>query len=136
MSLNDLKIGSRMMLGFGGVLLLLAAIVLIAYAGMVRTDAGMAQASAYQRRVLIAEQWVARSQLNASRTIAIAKASGLPQVEAYYAPLIKGTSAEISALQKELEAGAPEPEAKAQMAVIAEKRKAFIEKRRPNFTGQ
>ena len=48
-----------------------------------------------------------------SRIIAVAKASGLPDVDNYFAPLIKQTSAEISEIQKELEAGVPTEQGKA-----------------------
>jgi len=129
MNLNNLKIGTRLMLGFGLVLALLVLIVSTAFLRMVHAQSDMEAANEYGRRAALAERWVANTNLNISRTVAIAKAAGLPDVETYYRPFIKATSAEISEIQKQLEAVASGDQAKALMATIAEKRKAYIETR-------
>jgi methyl-accepting chemotaxis protein len=96
---------------------------------MVQTQSAMKAGTAYERRALLAAQWAANTQLNATRTIAIAKAAGQPDVEAYYTPLIKKTSLEISEIQKQLESSSSEAQAQAHLATIAEKRKVYIESR-------
>jgi methyl-accepting chemotaxis protein len=131
--LNNLKIGTRLALGFGLVLVLLLGIVVTVLVRMRSTEAGLAQANAYERRAMLAEQWVARTQLNAARTIAIAKAGGQDSIEAYYKPQIKATSAEISALQKELESGTVGAGTQALLARIAERRTTYIGARERMF---
>src|SRR5450631_1075007 len=126
MHLNHLKLGPRLALGFGAVLALLALIVGIAYWQLSHTCAGLNVMNEQQQRAGLARDWVGRTQLNVARTIAIAKASGQPQVEGYFAPLIKHTTEEISVIQKTLEQAVADDEGKAQMATIAEKRKVYI----------
>jgi len=112
---------------------LLLGIVVTVLVRMRSTEAGLAQANAYERRAMLAEQWVARTQLNAARTIAIAKAGGQDSIEAYYKPQIKATSAEISALQKELESGTVGAGTQALLARIAERRTTYIGARERMF---
>ena len=106
MNLNNLKIGTRLALGFGLVLALLLAIVSISFVRLVQTRAEMDAMMAMEKRAALADQWHNKTQLNISRTVAIAKAAGQPDIETYFAPQIKATSAEISEIQKQLEASA------------------------------
>jgi len=129
MNLNNLKIGKRLTLGFGLVLALLIVIVSASYVRMVQMQSGMEAAAESERRAGLAGRWVAATQLNISRTVAIAKAAGLPDVETYYAPLIKQTSAEISGFQKELEAVTQGSDGMALLASIAANRKTYIDTR-------
>ncbi|HEY0855757.1 MAG TPA: methyl-accepting chemotaxis protein, partial [Albitalea sp.] len=125
MTLNNLKTAKRLTLGFGLVLALLLVIVLASFMRLSQTQSGMEEASAFEHRAGLAARWVASTQLNISRTVAIAKAAGLPEVESYYGPLIKQTSSEISSLQAELEAAASS-ESRALLTDIAAKRKAYL----------
>src|SRR5712691_8261805 len=129
MNMNNLKIGTRLMLGFGLVLALLVLIVSTSFVRMVQTQSGMEAATEYERRAGLADAWLNKSLLNANLTIAIAKAAGLPEVKAHYGPLIKETSAEIAEVQKQLEAAVSTDKGKALLAVIAEKRKDYNESR-------
>jgi methyl-accepting chemotaxis protein len=133
MNMNNLKIGKRLTLGFGLVLALLLVSVCASYLRMVQMQAGMQAAAEFERRAGTAGRWVAATQLNISRTVAIAKAAGLPDVEAYYAPLIKQTSSEISGFQKELESGTQHADGKALLAAIGEKRKTYLASRLKMF---
>ena len=58
---------------------------------------------------------------------AIAKATGMPQVEAHFGPLMKETSAKITELQKELETAVTSEKGKALMAEVGQKRKVYID---------
>jgi methyl-accepting chemotaxis protein len=129
MNLNNLKIGKRLMVGFGLVLALLVTIVFASFVRLAQMQTGIEAASEFQRRASVAGQWVASTRLNISRTVAIAKAAGLPDVELYYSPLIKATSAEITQLQKQLEDAMQDTDGKALLADIATKRKTYIDTR-------
>ncbi|HJV60766.1 MAG TPA: methyl-accepting chemotaxis protein [Albitalea sp.] len=129
MNLNNLKIGVRLSLGFGLVLALLALIVATSFARLVQTQSGMEEVVQYERRASLVDEWLDKTQMNANRTIAIAKSTGLPEVINYFSPLIVKTSAEISELQKQLEAGVVGDKGKALLATIADKRKAYVETR-------
>ena len=102
MNLNNLKIGTRLMLGFGLLLALLLVAVSTAVVRMSQTQSGMEAAAEYDRRSSLADAWLNKSLLNANRTIAVAKTTGLPEIDAHFAPLIKETSAEIAEVQKRL----------------------------------
>ena len=103
MNLNTLRVGPRLAIGFGAVLLLLlvtiVAIVAIACLQLARTASGLAELDNFDERAAIARDWVGKTQLNVTR--AIAKASGRPDVENFFAPQIKQTSAEIGTFRLE-----------------------------------
>ncbi len=129
MSLNNLKIGQRLALGFGTVLLLLCAIVAASWIGMAQAGRDNAAAADLGRSAEATADWVARTELNLARVLAIAKSGGNSAVEAHFAPLMKQTSSEISELQKELEPRLTSQRAKALLAEIGERRKAYLELR-------
>ena len=126
MTMNNLRIGPRLSIGFGAVLLLLVAIVAIAYWQFARASAGLNELTSVQQRAGIARDWVAKTQMNIARAVAIAKSSGQPDVEQYFTPQIKRTSAEIGELQKSLEGMIVTDDGKALMTAVATKRKAYV----------
>src|SRR5437762_14383757 len=129
MKLTNLRIGIRLALGFGLVLALLLAIVSISYLRLVHTGGELDALMAMEKRSQLADQWLNKTQLNISRIIAIAKAAGQPEIENYFTPQIKATSAEITEIQAQLEASAGGEASKALMANIAEKRSAYLANR-------
>ena len=126
MNLNNLRIGARLGVGFGAVLALLLLIVGIAYTQLARTNAGLTELADLEKRAAMSRDWVSKTQLNVSRTVAIAKASGQPDIEAYFGPLIKRTSGEISELQKSMEGLITSEEGKALLAKAASQRAAYV----------
>jgi methyl-accepting chemotaxis protein len=126
MSINNLRIGTRLGLGFGAVLLLLIVIVAIAYAQLGTTRSSLTDLNQSQQRVSNAQEWLGKTQLNVARTLAIAKASGQPDIEKYFGPMMKQTSAEISELQKTVDASVTSTEGKALLATIQSKREAYV----------
>ncbi|MBP6025937.1 MAG: HAMP domain-containing protein [Piscinibacter sp.] len=127
MNLNNLKIGQRLALGFGALLALMALMFGAAFMQLVsNADSGKA-AEEYDHRATAVAQWTAHTELNITRTLAIAKATGMPQVEAHFGPLMKETSAKISEIQKELETTITSEKGKALMAEVGEKRKVYID---------
>ncbi len=126
MNLNNLRIGSRLAIGFGAVIALLLVIVGIAYTQLARTNAGLAELADLEQRANIARDWVGKTRLNVSRTVAIAKASGQPEIEKYFSPLMKQTSGEISELQKSMESLITTEEGKALLTKVASERAAYV----------
>ena len=124
--MKNLRIGPRLTIGFGAVLLLLVATFAIAYWQLARTSAGLAESTGAQQRAAVARDWVGKTQLNVTRVIVIAKANGQPDVEQFFAPQIKLTSAEISELQKTMERTVVSDEGKVLMAAAASRRKVYI----------
>ncbi|MDP3823992.1 MAG: methyl-accepting chemotaxis protein [Burkholderiales bacterium] len=133
MNLNNLRIGTRLTIGFGAVLALLLVIVGIAYFQLARTNSGVAELDGLERGAAIARNWVSKTQLNVARTVAIAKASGQPDIEKYFSPLIKTTSAEISTLQKSMEGLLTSDQGKALLAKVASERDAYVALRNQVF---
>lgn len=129
MRLNDLKLGARLGLGFGLVLLLAALISLVGWLRLGSTLDGIERTHDATERANSAQRWEALTLLNVNRTLAIAKSGGHADVKAHYAPLIKATSAEISELQKGLEAAISDDAERAQFQEIADHRKAYIASR-------
>ena len=127
MNLNDLRIGARLAIGFGAVLALLLVIVGIAHTQLNRTSGGLAELAELEKRAGIARDWVSKTQVNVSRSVAIAKANGQPEIEKHFGPLIKATSAEISALQKSMETLVSGDEgSKELLARVAGQRAAYV----------
>ncbi|HEY9067179.1 MAG TPA: methyl-accepting chemotaxis protein, partial [Burkholderiaceae bacterium] len=126
MNLNNLRIGTRLGLGFGAVLLLLLIIVGIGYRQLHMTRGSLVELGEAQQRAANAQEWLGKTQLNMARTLAIAKASGQPEIEKYFGPLMKQTSAEITELQKTIDASVDSTEGKALLAAIQSRREAYV----------
>ncbi len=133
MTLNNLRIGPRLSIGFGAVLALLLVIVAIACWQLGRIADGLTELSNLHQRAGIAREWAGKTQLNVARAIAIAKASGQPAIEGFFAPQIKRTSAEIGELQKAMERDIVSAEGQALMAAVASKRQAYVTVREALF---
>jgi len=127
MTLNNLRIGPRLAIGFGAVLALLLVIVGIAYFQLTHTTTGsLSELTDADRRAGIARDWLGKTQLNVARAIAIAKSSGQPDIEQFFTPQMKRTSLEISELQKAMDASVRTEQGKALMAEVARKRAAYV----------
>jgi methyl-accepting chemotaxis protein len=127
MTLNNLRIGPRLAIGFGAVLALLLVIVGIAYFQLTHTTtSSLSELTDADRRAGIARDWLGKTQLNVARAIAIAKASGQPDIEQFFTPQMKRTSLEISELQKAMDASVHTEQGKTLMAEVARKRTAYM----------
>ncbi|MBA4108739.1 MAG: hypothetical protein C0487_03965 [Leptothrix sp. (in: Bacteria)] len=129
LNLHQLKLGQRLGLGFGLLLLLVALITAVGWFRLAQTIRDIDQGTGAQARATAALRWESLTLLNVNRTLAIAESGGHKDLKEHFAPLIKGTSAEISAIQKNLEAQAETAEVKAQFVDIAAKRKAYVSAR-------
>jgi methyl-accepting chemotaxis protein len=129
MNLNHLKLGPRLALGFGAVLALSIVIVLIGWMRLNQALGDQATAREFDRQAGVMTAWLARTELNVSRAVAIAKSAGQAETEAYFAPLMKETSAQISTLQKDLEQAIATDQGKTLLAEIGARRKAYLDVR-------
>ncbi len=128
--LNNLRIGARLGLGFAAVLLLMLAIVTVGYVQLERTSASLSLLGTQEQRARVAQEWLGKTQLNMARTIAIAKAAGQPDVERHFAPLMKATSEEITALQKQIAADAAGQSQQELWDELGKRRTVYIEHRK------
>lgn len=129
MKLHQLRLGPRLALGFGLVLTLVAAIAALGWSRLASTLDEVTAGDRLQRNAAAAGDWRALTQLNVTRTLAIAKARGSDEVSGFLSPQIKDTSSRISSVQKTLETDIDTPAAKALMAEIAQLRKKYVDLR-------
>lgn len=99
MTLQTLKIGTRLGLGFGLLLLLLAIALGLSYRQIGSAGPHIERLMGLQQRQEMAQDWRTQVQLNLTRTEAVARAGGAGPVAEHFAPLIKATSARITELQ-------------------------------------
>ena len=126
MNLNNLRIRTRLSIGFGAVLVLLSAVAIVAYVQFATARNGLARMVEAQHRVELSQEWLGKTQLNVTRVIALAKASGQPDLSNHFEPLIKQTTAEINALQKSIESMSTTDESKALLATVAQRRSVYV----------
>jgi methyl-accepting chemotaxis protein len=133
MKINSLRIGTRLVLGFGIVLLLLVAAVGLSYLRLGAVGPQIELLMALQQRQDLAQEWRTQTQLNLTRTDAVARAGGSGPVEAYFAPQIKATSARINEMQKNLSEAIDSTRGKALLQEIATARKTYVDIRTEVF---
>jgi methyl-accepting chemotaxis protein len=129
MTLNQLKLGPRLGLAFSVILILVVGICAVTWTKMGGIQRDLAQMNDSERMAQQAATWQGLTALNVNRTLAIAKSGGNEDVKAHFSPMMKATSAQISELQKALEAAGTEPDQKAMFADIAAKRKVYVDTR-------
>jgi len=112
------------------VLLLSAAIAATGWLRLASADQSAAAALDLARRAQATARWMALTELNVSRALAIVKADGNPQADSFFGPQMKATSAEISTLQKELVAAVDTAEARRLMSEIEVRRAAYLDVRK------
>ena len=102
MNMQSLRIGTRLAFGFGLVLLLLVLAIGLSYRQMGAIGPRIDELTELQEREELALNWRTQTQLNVTRTDAIARAGGAGPVAEFFAPAIKATSAKITELQERL----------------------------------
>jgi methyl-accepting chemotaxis protein len=133
MNFNNIRIGQRLTLGFGIVLLLLVTSTGVAFQAMSDATAGQRKLMEMERRARLADEWVASTQLNVNRVMGLAKSGNNPEVDIYFKPLIAQTTERINALQKDLEATIESDKGRALLSDIGARRKAYIGVRKTYF---
>jgi methyl-accepting chemotaxis protein len=133
MSLNNIRMGARLGMGYAAVLLLITAITALAfyeYRVLLNDAAEVRQQS---QRTALAQQWADHTRLNITRVMAIAKSGNTPAVEGFFNPLITQTTQQINELQKTLEEQVIDQESTALLQRIAQLRTDYINNRRDFF---
>jgi methyl-accepting chemotaxis protein len=128
MKLDQLKLGGRLGGAFACVLVLTLGMAAMGVGQLVSITGLSERSDTHAGLMQTAEQWRGATALNLARTMAIAKSGAQPDLVAYLQPQMKDTSAEISTLQKRMEAGLS-AEAASLMSEIGAKRKRYIETR-------
>lgn len=104
MNLNQIRVGQRLGLGFGLMALLLAISLGVALQRLNSLEAAKLEVLELERRAGLAEAWMKNTDLNANRALAIATSGYSAAVVKHFDPMVKATSAEISEIQKSIEA--------------------------------
>ncbi|MFG6460144.1 methyl-accepting chemotaxis protein [Roseateles sp. DXS20W] len=133
MNMQSLRIGTRLALGFGLVLLLLAVAVGLSYQQMSKVGPHIDLLIELQRRQDVAQDWRTQTQLNVTRTDAVARAGGSGPVAEFFSPVIKTTSGKITELQESLAKAEDTDKGKALLDTIASSRKAYVDIRNGVF---
>jgi methyl-accepting chemotaxis protein len=129
MSMNDLRVGQRLALGFALVLALVVAMGAVAIGQLRSLTAANALSDASAARVAHLEGWAGAVRLNLTRAMILAR-SGFPAATAAYVePEMKATSAQITELQKGLEAELAGTPAKALFDEVGARRKTYVDAR-------
>ena len=124
MKFNDFRIGARLGSAFGALLVLMVAVIGSALWQLERIAEAKGVMNETNHKSRLAKDWLQGIATNSVRTIAKAK-SGDPADEQRYDGEMKAVSAEVSKVQKELEALVKSDKGKALMAEVAEQRKHY-----------
>ncbi len=130
MNPSQLKIGTRLALGYGLVVGLLVLVVAISCLRLQGMSHDSAQLMEMQDREQLANDWSGKVHLNISRALAIAKSGGHKEVTAFLTPQMQATSEQITQVQSELEKHVDSEKGKALLAVIGTQRKAYVDARK------
>jgi methyl-accepting chemotaxis protein len=133
MKMQSLKIGARLGLGFGVVLLLLAIAVGLSYRQLATVGPHIDLLVELQKRQDTAQDWRTQTQLNVTRTDAVARAGGSGPVADFFSPVIKSTSERINKLQEDLTKAEDTAAGKDVLKDIAAARKAYVDIRNGVF---
>ncbi len=133
MKLQNMKTALRIALGFGVVCLLLLAMTVIAVVDLKQNGVDTERLIDKERQAQLADEWVANTQLNIVRVLAVAKSQGHPAVDEFFKPQMAQTTQRINELQKALEAIVESAEGKAHMAAVAQLRTSYIDARKAYF---
>jgi methyl-accepting chemotaxis protein len=129
MSFNNLKIGSRLSIGFAAMLILMAGMTAVGFARLAKTEEALRTSIEIAKRAKLADAWLADQRINVTRVVAIAKSADHSGLLDHFEPMIQATSQHISEIQKTLEATIVSERGKALFADATAKRKAFLESR-------
>ncbi len=133
MTLNNVRIGWRLSLGYAAVLALMVGVVALA---LLQFKVLMGDAQEIRNQGLRASQsqlWAESTRVNITRVMAVAKSGNDPNVEAFFNPLIAQTTQRINELQASLEEQVVSAEGIALLQSIAQLRTQYINTRREFF---
>ncbi len=124
--MKNLRIGARLGIGFAVVLILMMMITGIGVWRLQEVGTATEQIVKEDLRLeRLAADWVAMTTANGVRTVALMKSTDADD-QKYFQKQMSETSKNITEIQKNIEASKLEDAEKQQMAVIAEKRAAYV----------
>ena len=129
MSLDNLKIGTRLGTGFATVLALTLLIVVLAQHRLGGIDKIRQAQQASSEHAILVERWRSLTQSNVTRVLAMAKAGYPKALRSYLNPQIRETAEQIAKLQQKVVGGMVSAAEGAAMDKVTEKTKAFLAKR-------
>lgn len=132
MKFNDLKIGTRLGIAFAGILVLAAIMLATALWQLGRIGEAKEVMMLTTTKLGLADQWRQGIATNSVRTMAKLKSTD-PADDAYYDKEMKAVSANVSKVQKELEAMVDSGRGKALLKAVAEQRKRYFAARDEGF---
>ncbi|MBQ5948101.1 methyl-accepting chemotaxis protein [Massilia sp. ST3] len=124
MKFNNLRIGTRLGAAFAAILVLMSFMLASALWQLGRIDHAKEVMAMAEHKASLASDWLSGIATNSVRTLARAKSTD-PADDAYYAAEMKAVSANVSKVQKELEALVESDKGKALLQAVAENRKAY-----------
>jgi len=129
MSLSNLRIQSRLMLGFGVVLLLLVGLMVFSLLERQALNQATERVIETERLGKLGSEWKVNSRLNSERELALVFSRGEPQLLATLEPLIAETSRRNNEIQLELVAYDKTERGDVLVADIVAKRAPYLEQR-------
>ena len=127
--LKNLLIGQRLAVGFGAVLLLMAALACFAFLRFEASSEEITNSVEYDRRARVTDAWAASAVINIDRGMAIAKSAANPNLINYIEPKMKATTAEIGDLYADLSKSITSEKGKALLAEVAAARQKHLDAR-------
>ena len=133
MRFANMKIGVRLGLGFGLILLLVAA---MGATGIMRleniNDASRNLVDHSLQKQKAAEDWLLATSVNGVRTLALVKSSD-PETQQFFQKAITAQSKQITDIQNGVEASLVNPEEKQLFAEVGKKRAVYVDLRKAIF---
>ena len=108
---------------------MMVVMTLSGFTRMAKTEEALRNSIEIAKRAKLADDWLANQQLNVTRALAIAKSSDPAALMDYFDPMMKATSAQISDIQKTLEATLVSERGKGLFADASASRKIFLDAR-------
>ena len=112
MILDRMRIGTRLNVGFGMVLVLLAAVATLSVVQMRSLTKTNGLSDAAAERSNATERWTAAVKLNLNRALSLGKSGYQEALAAYLEPQMKATSEDITKLQGQIEKQIESPDRK------------------------
>ncbi len=126
MKLDRLKIGPRLGLGFGAMVLLMAAIVALMLLRMQALQTENARTLLLQQHAAAADNWQGLAAANDVRALVYARTGGTGPIADWLMPQMKTASDDISRVQAELTKLLDTEQGRAKLAEAAAKRQAYL----------
>jgi len=123
---STLRLGTRLGLSFGALLLLTLAMAVSGVMALRHLAQLNADQAVLSRQVHTAEQWKGAVAINLARAMSLGAGGFAAPVVAYLDPLMKDTSGQITTLQKQLESDLAQAPENKLLQDIGDKRKAYV----------